>query len=188
MCAGMGVCWGNRWIAGQRRCRNARLCNAPLHSLTHADTDTLRHKQTQHHLTFPPPTHLLHTHAHTHTPLTTPTQGVLASGGEDNLVAVWSLDRAPQQTAAAAAGAATTSSRAAAAAAHGSNRAGGSGGAAGGSSSSSREPPPELMFKHVGHKGGVSCCKLCWTPGVCLRVRMRHCPEVVAPVALCTTC
>lgn len=67
--------------------------------------------------------------------------GVLASGGEDNLVAVWSLDRAAGATAAAAAG----SSRAAA---------NGSSSKAGSSSGSSKEAPPELLFKHVGHKGG----------------------------------
>lgn len=77
-------------------------------------------------------------------------QGVLASGGEDNLVAVWSLDRAQQAAAAAAGGGSTR------AAANGPAKAGGS---------SMKEAPPELMFKHVGHKGGVSQLHALWMGG-----------------------
>jgi hypothetical protein len=62
---------------------------------------------------------------------------VLASGGEDNLVAVWSLDRAHQ-------------------AAGGSSTRGNAASRAGPSNVAGREAPPELLFKHVGHKGGVS--------------------------------
>jgi WD40 repeat protein len=58
-------------------------------------------------------------------------QGVFASGGEDHLVVVWSLERAGAAAAAAA--------------------------AAAGSSKAGKDPtPPEVLFKHVGHRAGVS--------------------------------
>lgn len=62
------------------------------------------------------------------------------------MVAVWSLDRAQQAAAAAAGGGSGGSTRAAAA----------NGPAAKAGGSSTKEAPAELMFKHVGHKGGVS--------------------------------
>jgi hypothetical protein len=68
-------------------------------------------------------------------PVAFPTQGVLASGGEDHLVVLWSLDRTRPGAGAAPEG------------------------GAGGSSSSGRgaktAPPPEVIFKHVGHRNGV---------------------------------
>jgi hypothetical protein len=56
-------------------------------------------------------------------------QGVLASGGEDHLVVVWSLERAGAAAAAAAAA---------------------------GSKAGKDATPPEVLFKHVGHRAGVS--------------------------------
>eukprot|EP00879_Flechtneria_rotunda_P026840 GHRR01028676.1.p1 GENE.GHRR01028676.1~~GHRR01028676.1.p1 ORF type:complete len:453 (+),score=155.57 GHRR01028676.1:832-2190(+) len=64
-------------------------------------------------------------------------KGILASGGEDHLVVVWSLGRA---TAGAVAAGPRSSSK------------GGSSNK--GSDSSSREAPPEVLFKHVGHRAG----------------------------------
>jgi hypothetical protein len=71
-------------------------------------------------------------------PLSTRVQGVLASGGEDNLVAVWSLDRA------------------------GGGAGSGRSGRSTGVSVGGKEAPPELLFKHVGHKGGVSGALPVW--------------------------
>lgn len=65
-------------------------------------------------------------------------QAVFASGGEDHLVVIWSLDRAQ-----AAAGGASSSK------------------------SVSRDAPSEVLFKHVGHRAGVSWHRLqapCYTP------------------------
>eukprot|EP00879_Flechtneria_rotunda_P023159 GHRR01024485.1.p1 GENE.GHRR01024485.1~~GHRR01024485.1.p1 ORF type:complete len:209 (+),score=74.26 GHRR01024485.1:1872-2498(+) len=70
-------------------------------------------------------------------------KGILASGGEDHLVVVWSLGRA---TAGAVAAGPRSSSK------------GGSSNK--GSDSSSREAPPEVLFKHVGHRAGVNKHKL----------------------------
>jgi hypothetical protein len=57
-------------------------------------------------------------------------QGVLASGGEDHLVVVWDLNRTK--------GSALSE------------------GAPGSSNKGKLVVPPEVMFKHVGHRQGVS--------------------------------
>ncbi|WIA34025.1 hypothetical protein OEZ86_012406 [Tetradesmus obliquus] len=65
-------------------------------------------------------------------------RGVFASGGEDHLVVVWSLERAGAAAAAAA--------------------------AAGSSKAGKDATPPEVLFKHVGHRAG-KVVDFQWCPG-----------------------
>jgi WD40 repeat protein len=80
--------------------------------------------------------------------------GVMASGGEDHLVVVWSLERGgrgapPAAPAAPPAGGGGGGG--------GRGRGGGArGGGSGGGGAAADAPPPEVVFKHVGHRGGVS--------------------------------